>query len=385
MTVRRPLAGLLVVLGMSSAAAAPPGPPAVLWRHVLPGWGQPAADDTTAFVLTRRHEVAALDLATGALRWRSYTGGPGDAPNGSCVRLAGRVAIVGDDAIVAFDRVTGETAWRFVPTAGRSPGIFLGDVVDGLVLAGSLSGDVYAIDAATGSLRWTKRVAPGQTTAVYPPVVTAGRIIVAFTEFAGQLSGGLAGFDLDGAPRWSRRLPAGVGATGSAVADGTTAILAATDGSIRAFSAVDGALRWRLAAAASAGRRAAGGRDIRALAAAGQVLVASSLNGELVGYDRNTRRRLWRYRDGPEGAAALRLVADRTHVYAPYTNGSLVAVSLATGRERWRTAPDADALEWPPLAHGQRLIAAGGRAVVALDVGAVPPSSRTAARPKEDR
>jgi outer membrane protein assembly factor BamB len=385
MAPRRPLAILLVFLGIGSAAAAAPGPPPILWRHVLPGWGQPAADDTTAFVLTRRHEVAALDLATGALRWRAYTGGPGDAPNGSCVRLAGRFAIVGDDAIVAFDRATGETAWRFVPAVGRSPGIFLGDVVDGLVLAGSLSGDVYAIDAATGSLRWTTRVAPGQTTAVYPPVVTRGRIVVAFTEFGGRLSGGLAGFDLDGTPRWSRRLPAGMGATGSAVADGTTAILGATDGSIRAFSTVDGALRWRLAAPASAGRRAAGGRDIRALAAAGPVLVASSLDGEIVGYDRTTRRRLWRYRGGPEGAAALRLVADGTHVYAPYTNGSLVALSLATGLERWRTAPAADALEWPPLAHGPRLIAAGGRAVVALDVGAAPPSPQKAARAKEDR
>jgi hypothetical protein len=72
-------------------------------------------------------------------------------------------------------------------------------------------------------------------------------------------------------------------------------------------------------------------------------------------------------------------------VYAPYTNGSLVAVSLATGLEQWRTSPAADALEWPPLAHGPRLIAAGGRAIVALDVGAALPPSRNAPRPKEDR
>src|SRR5687768_2658928 len=142
MALRWRSAILLCFLGIGSAAANPSGPPPVQWRHALPGWGQPAADDTTVFVLTRRHELAALDLATGSLRWRAYTGGPGEAPHGSQVRVAGRLAIVGDDGIVAFDRATGETAWRFVPAAGRSPGIFLGEVFDGLVLAGSLSGDV---------------------------------------------------------------------------------------------------------------------------------------------------------------------------------------------------------------------------------------------------
>jgi outer membrane protein assembly factor BamB len=304
-------------------------------------------------------------------------------PHGSCVRLAGRFAIVGDDAIVAFDRSTGQTAWRFVPAAGRSPGVFLGDVTEGLILAGSLSGDVYAIDVATGSLRWSRRVAPGSSTAVYPPVVVGGRIVVAFTAFGGQLSGGLAGFDMDGTLRWSRRLPAGIGATGSPIADGTVAILAATDGSIRAHATGDGASRWRLDAPASASRRAAGGRDIRALAVTGRMLVASSLDGELVGYDRKTRRRLWRYTGGPDGAAALRLVADERHVYAPYTDGSLIAISAATGREQWRTASAPDALEWPPLAHGGRLIAAGSRGVIAIDVAAAPRSPRAARAPEE--
>jgi hypothetical protein len=54
-------------------------------------------------------------------------------------------------------------------------------------------------------------------------------------------------------------------------------------------------------------------------------------------------------------------------VYAPYTDGSLVAVALATGRECWRTAPSPDPLEWPPVSHGGRLVAAGSTAIVALD------------------
>jgi outer membrane protein assembly factor BamB len=368
------------VLAGLGAGVAGPGPPASRWRQALPGWGQPAADDTTAFVLTRRHEIAALDLATGALRWRADTGGPGETPLGSAIRLAGPYAIVGDDAIAAFDRVTGRPVWRFVPAKGHSAGVFLGDVIAGLVLAGSLSGDVYAVDASTGSLRWTSRMTPAEHTAVYPPIVAGNHVVVAFTAFDGALSGGLAAFDLAGRRRWVRRLPAGIGATGGAVSDGANAIVATTDGGIRAFAMVDGRPRWRLPPSPSARTRSSGGRDIRALAVQGRLLVAGSLNGELAAYDLATRRRRWRYVDGPAGAAALRLVTDGGTVYAPYTDGSLVALSLASGREQWRTAATADSVEWPPAARGPHLIAAGSRAVMALGDGAVPPQHRTDSR-----
>ncbi len=356
-------AALVSALGAWPAPAAP-APPAVHWRQALAGWGQPAVDESTAFVLTRHHEVAALDVATGAVRWRAYTGGPGDAPLGSSVRLAGAHVIVGDEAVVAFDRTSGRQAWRFVPRQGRGAGIFLGDVGQGLVLAGSVSGDIYAIDAASGAQRWTRRLRRPLTTAVYPPVFAAGRVVVAFTGFDRRLSGGVAAFDRDGRPLWMRRLPEGVGATGAVTLDGTTAIVGTTDGAFRAYSVVDGRARWSLPRRPGTGAR---GRDIRALARSGRVLVAGSLDGALVGYDLDTRQQRWCYTDGPDGAAALRLAADADHVYAPYTDGSLVAVSLGTGREKWRTAPAPDPLEWPPFSHGDRLVAAGSTAVVALD------------------
>jgi outer membrane protein assembly factor BamB len=114
------------------------------------------------------------------------------------------------------------------------------------------------------------------------------------------------------------------------------------------------------------------------------LLVAASLNGELAAYDLDTRRRRWRYANGPSGAAALRLAADSTHVYAPYTDGSLVAVAVATGRERWRTALAAGGLEWPPYADGRRLIAGGSRGIVALETGPVAAAAGEQA-PQEDR
>jgi outer membrane protein assembly factor BamB len=356
--------GLTLALSVTGTVTAAPRP-TVLWQQALAGWGQPAANASTAFVLTRQHELVALDLVSGVERWRAYTGGPGDAPLGSSIRLSGAYVIVGDDAIVAFDAATGRPAWRFVPVEGQGAGIFLGEASAGVVLAGSTSGDLYAIDAGTGALRWTRRMTATGGAAVYPPIVAGGRIVAAFTRFDGRLAGGVAAFAMDGTPLWTRALPAGTGATGPVVMDRTTAIVATTDGTIRAFSIVDGAPRWVLPPIRGAGPDT-GGRDIRALATSGRVLVAGSLSGALVAYDLDTRRQRWRYDDGPESAAALRLVADGTHVYAPYTDGSLVAVSVATGCERWRTEPMANALEWPPSVAGRRIVAAGSTAVVAL-------------------
>ena len=367
----------LFATGGASPAAATPARPTVRWQQALPGWGQPVADDATAFVLTRRHDVVALDLTTGAVRWRAYTGGPGDAPLGSSIRLAGGHVIVGDDAIVAFDRRTGRAAWRFVPAEGQGAGIFLGDVAGGMALAGSASGNLYAVDTATGGARWTRRVTPSRNAAVYPPIVAADRIIVAFTRFDGALSGGLAAFGLDGGLLWARSLPAGTGSAGAIVVDGTTAIVAATDGAIRAFSIIDGRPRWRLPSMRHAADGTTRGRDIRALAVAGRTLVAGSLNGALVAYDLDTRRQRWRYDDGPDEAAALRLVASDSHVYAPYTDGSLIAVALETGREHWRMPPASNALEWPPFVRGGQVVAAGSSAIVALAAG--PPREATTA------
>ena len=276
--------------------------------------------------------------------------------------------IVGDDAIVAFDRATGRPAWRFVPAGGSSPGVFLGDSAGGLTLAGSLSGDLYALDSASGALRWSARPATART-AVYPPALAGDQAIVAFTQFDDRLAGGVAAFDLTGTVRWTRRLPAGLGATGSVIVDGARVLVAATDGSIRALSLRSGRPLWTLAPRPLPGQGGGRGRDIRALVRSGGLLIAGSLNGELIAYDLDTRRVRWRYTSGPSGAAALRLSADATRVYAPYTDGSLVAVVIATGLECWRTAPARDALEWPPHVDGNRLIAAGSTGIVALDPG----------------
>src|SRR5215207_2415673 len=108
------IAGWLGATALVSAGPALPAlRPAIRWQVPLPGWGEPAADASAAYFLTRDHDVVAVDIETGTVRWRSTTGGAGDVPTGTTVRVAASRVIVGDGGIVALDRASGRRIWRF--------------------------------------------------------------------------------------------------------------------------------------------------------------------------------------------------------------------------------------------------------------------------------
>lgn len=118
--------------------------------------------------------VRARDAATGKIRWTAYTGGAVHYPPS----IAGPRALVGsaDGWVYAFDSTTGQLAWRFraAPVERRIPiygalistwpvagGVLVHDGV-AYFAAGLNDADgthVYALDAATGHLRWQNSTA----------------------------------------------------------------------------------------------------------------------------------------------------------------------------------------------------------------------------------
>jgi outer membrane protein assembly factor BamB len=346
-------------LGTTALAAVPPTPnrtPAVRWQLALPGWGEPAADDSAAYFLTRTHEVVSVDAGTGSIRWRSHTGGTGDVPTGTQVRLAPGRVVVGDGGIVAFDRASGRRMWRFEAPDGDDAGVFLGAADADLVVAGSPGGRLYAVDALSGAVRWTRDVAHGRRRVVFAPVHVGPLIVASFTTFDGPLAGGLVAFARTGRRRWTHRFGAGAGAAGPPVAAGNAAAVARTDGHIDVVRPASGRRIWGLGpAAAFAGGAPA--RDIRALASHADQLVATSLNGPIRAYDLGSRRQRWEFGDGPRDAVALRVRVQRDRLYVPYSDGSLVALDLETGAERWRTTGSGQSFDWPPAASATAIFA----------------------------
>jgi outer membrane protein assembly factor BamB len=137
------------------------------------------AAGTSVYAGSYQGEVLALNVQTGAIAWRfatatSYTT-PGPAMIGSIAD--GKVyAGCADRNVYALDARTGAVRWRFdtgavVQSAPAASG--------GLIYAGNWHGTVFALSAATGSPRWHV-AGPG---AIYgSPAVGDGAVYIGFPD-----------------------------------------------------------------------------------------------------------------------------------------------------------------------------------------------------------
>ena len=117
----------------------------------------PAISNGTAYIGSGDHYVYALDVATGALRWKFLTGNVVHASPA----VAGATVYVGswDRYFYALDARSGAVRWRFttgddhvtynqVGIAGSAA------VADGMVYFGCRDSTFYALRAGTGALAW---------------------------------------------------------------------------------------------------------------------------------------------------------------------------------------------------------------------------------------
>lgn len=138
-------------------------------------WSTPAIFEGMLYVTSLDGNLYVLDADTGALQWKFET----DAGIASTPVFdeAERLVFVGgfDSKLRAIDIDTHQERWSF----GADNWFWTTPiVVDGIVYAGSLDGNVYAVDIATGALAWAQ---PFETDAPVrsAPVLAAGVIVVA--------------------------------------------------------------------------------------------------------------------------------------------------------------------------------------------------------------
>lgn len=366
------LVGGLITPGHPSLMQPPRDLPSVgaspLWHLEGRGWGTPAADPSTVYFLTAAHELQARHVDTGGLRWSVHTGEPGLTTAGSNVALAGDLVVAGDYNVVAVDRRDGVLRWRFTPTDGYAPGMYLGATNGDLVFAGSPAGRLYAIDHRTGTARWSYALAGGgDRTTMFQPVSEGNLVVSGYTTFAAPNSGGVVALEVaTGREHWRTAFPppprAGLDAgwAGGPVLTAEVVIATRADGVVVAFDRRTGAVRWTLPTWTSPtlapGDRQ--DRDLRPLACTGNLLFVGSLSGEVIAYDLADRSERWRYASPSNGSVAFRMLADQQSVYIPYIDGSLVSIDAASGRERWRTGRSSSGFIWPPAVSGDRVFAA---------------------------
>ncbi|HWZ98062.1 MAG TPA: PQQ-binding-like beta-propeller repeat protein [Candidatus Dormibacteraeota bacterium] len=144
-----------------------------LFRTKGPVLSSPIVSGDSVYVGSTDHNFYALDLATGNVKWKFETGG---RVQGSAVISNGSVFFESYDSnLYCLDAATGKLKWKFKtdgehrfaakhlhggePAAELMPDpfdFFLSSpvVANGLVYFGSGDGNVYALDAVTGYMKW---------------------------------------------------------------------------------------------------------------------------------------------------------------------------------------------------------------------------------------
>jgi serine/threonine-protein kinase len=337
------------------------------WRVAAEGRGLPSVSGSTVYFLTKRHEVIAVDGASGTVRWRAGTGEPGRETLGSSVVADREVVVAGDYGVHGFDATTGARRWRFEPRDGYGPGLYLGEADGGLVFTGSPAGRLYAIDTRDGSPRWAAQVVNEADTTVFQPSVSGDLVVAGYSTFGTPMTGGVLTVDrLTGRERWRREFPRdrqtdGAGFGGGPVVSGDLVIAANGDGRIYGLDRATGHPRWvRPPVTRKDGRTP--DRDWRALAVVRSALIAGSVTGVVTMLDLTDGKEKWQSNHADGGSVGLRITADDRSVYVPHLGGLLVALATRDGRERWRMGGFSDGFSWAPAISGDRAYVAGSRA-----------------------
>jgi outer membrane protein assembly factor BamB len=170
-----------------------PADGSVLWDvDAGPGWehqgvvsGIAVAGDTVYAAVRRNLNwngfesatvLVALHRGTGAELWRFQTPGT-KTYTVAAPTLAGRLLLLSDrysNAVIAVDRFTAQQVWR-TPFDPQFTGPYAGPAVaDGVAYVGSGDTHVYALDVATGAVRWRTKTAAS----IFDVAVCGNRIVM---------------------------------------------------------------------------------------------------------------------------------------------------------------------------------------------------------------
>jgi outer membrane protein assembly factor BamB len=241
------------------------------------------------------------------------------------------------NALVALDWESGQTKWTAPVTATAVPVVSAGTVY---VASGTL---LLALDAATGTPRWTGRAER--------PLRTLG---LAGTRLVGAGSSFVQAFEAaSGQALWSRPLSEGLEPVGLAAGDSAVFLAfrrsedAAAQGAghVMAFALADGREQWT---------RSLTGAPTMPLFARERVYVGATDN-RFSALDAKTGKVDWSWRTGGDVTGAA---ADVKAVYYTSLDAVVRAVNPGNGHQRWKRDASTRAIV-PPVALDGSLLVTG--------------------------
>ena len=269
-----------------------------------------------------------------------------------------------DAVVAAFDVRNGDRMWRFDSKNEDADSTNVGGGLgldQGVLYAVNGLGDLVALDAAKGTLKWRQLLdAPGRSA----PTIADGRLFVITIE--DKLHARAAG---DGRGLWTHQATnartAVLGRPAPAYADGLV-VAGFGSGELSAMRADSGGIAWSdsLASAGSAGGLA----DLSAIRGLPVIsngrVFAIGLGGLFLGLDLRSGRRLWER----EVAGEDSIWAAGNWLFVVSEDQQIAAVNADDGRVAWVSDLPAfrneekqeDSIQWfGPLLAGDRLVVAG--------------------------
>ncbi|MEU3662165.1 serine/threonine-protein kinase [Streptomyces sp. NPDC032940] len=296
------------------------------WETEAAGGGMPQCSyGAGALVCGRPGVVLALDPADGRTLWRHDVGGTtrSEPPVVSGGLVQPSLDLIGD--LEALDPATGEVRWH-VDSPGYSGLRRAGD----MLLLTMADGMVTGVDSASGETRWSHRI--------------AGQTVPYFTSFAGDPDAYASTVSDDGS---RTRVTAVDAATGDvrwdAGLEGTVTPVGAADGSV--YFLVGGATYGdatavvRYTPGSGVTRRVTLDVPVAAAQAGvrGDTVHLMGAGGSLVAVDMASGRQRWRLETGVSRGSAP--VSDGRHVYVTAPDGRLLGVDARTGKLLGQTRP----------------------------------------------
>ena len=373
-TPARVIAGALATLTCNNhSAVGPQSGSRILWNQPVPNsiFTRPAVAAGAIYLLSAsptKHEAVALNGVDGSVKWRTSIPAPAGL-GGDHIVTSGSVVVLPDTYLYGLDLVTGQIKWTFQPTVGRKPGVFGITGNNGVVYAGSASGNAYAIDAVTGQQLWVATIVPRDPISVDTPVFANGMVFYPVTDFESpHTPGALAALNATtGAVLWVHWLPhldgnpATQTATINTAAAGGLVFVDSNDGPVYALDQTTGDIKWSVPRSAGL---CCGSGDRRRIAVSGNILVVGSTSGIATAVDATTGSKLW---DASANYGTIWDVsADDKYAYLLHSGGQLAAVELASGRVAWIFVDYTNFMQTAPASSGSFLYVGSSTNALAL-------------------
>jgi outer membrane protein assembly factor BamB/predicted phosphodiesterase len=244
----------------------------------------------------------------------------------------------GNSALHAVDQATGKQLWSYTVPSSIHGSIA---VSDGTVFVPTLRGSLFAVDAASGQLKWQDDPEPApegynqRTYGYYGVTVADGKVLYPYQTRHGEAKQGLL-IALDvktGARIWASPMSGSTMSDGTpAVADGRVYVGSQTADRVMAYDLATGKALWTGAATLG------GWQDGIPSAGNGRVYIGSG-NG-IIARDGATGKTLWTYRSqhpslvNGNATPAAPTIAGNT-IYMAFPSGAVTALDATTGAVLW--------------------------------------------------